>query len=41
MATLEIREDTPVSLVVVRRLAKEAAALNKKIGDPTKAIKAR
>ena len=40
MATLEIREDTPVSLAVVRRLAKEAAALNKKIGDPTKAIKA-
>ena len=41
MATLEIREDTPVSLAVVRRLAKEAAALNKKIGDPTKAIKIR
>jgi hypothetical protein len=41
MATFEIREDTPVSLAVVRRLAKEAAALNKKLGDPTKAIKAR
>ena len=41
MATLEIREDTPVSLAVVRGLAKEAAALNKKFGDPTKAIKAR
>jgi len=41
MATLEIRENTPVSLAVVRRLTKEAAALNKKIGDPTKAIKAR
>jgi hypothetical protein len=41
MATFEIREDTPVSLAVVRRLAREGAALNKKIGDPTKAIKAR
>jgi len=41
MATFEIREDTPVSLAVVRRLAKEAAALNRKLGDPTKAIKNR
>jgi len=41
MATFEIREDTPVSLAVVRRLAKEAAALNKKLGDPTRGIKAR
>ena len=36
MATLEIREDTPVSLVVVRRLAKAAVTLNRKLGDPTK-----
>lgn len=39
LATFEVLEETPVSLAVVRRLAKEAAALNKKLGDPTKAIK--
>ena len=31
MATLEIRENAPVSLAVVRRLTKEAAALNEEI----------
>jgi hypothetical protein len=39
LATLELLEDTPVSLAVIRRLAKEAAALNRKLGDPTHAIK--
>ena len=39
LATLELLEDTPVALAVVRRLAKEAVALNKKLGDPTHAIK--
>lgn len=39
LATLELLEDTPVSLPVVRRLAREAASLNRKLGDPTKAIK--
>jgi len=39
LATLELLEDTPVSLAVARRLAKEAAALNRKFGDPTHAIK--
>ena len=39
LATLELLEDTPVSLTVVRKLAKEAASLNRKLGDPTKAIK--
>lgn len=39
LATLELLEDTPVSLPVVRKLAKEAASLNRKLGDPTKAIK--
>ena len=39
LATLELLEDTPLSLAVVRRLAKEASALNKKLGDPTHAIK--
>lgn len=39
LATLELLEDTPLSLPVVRKLAKEAASLNRKLGDPTKAIK--
>jgi hypothetical protein len=39
LATLELLEDTPVSLAVVRRLAREAASLNRKFGDPTKALK--
>lgn len=39
LATLELLEDTPISLAVVRRLAKEGAALNKRLGDPTHVIK--
>jgi len=36
MATIEIREGTVVDNATVRRLAKLAAALNCKLGDPTK-----
>jgi hypothetical protein len=39
MATLELHEDTEVSLAVVRRLAKAAVTLNRKGGDPTLAAK--
>ena len=39
LATLELLEDTPVSLTIVRRLAKEGAALNRKLGDPTRVAK--
>ncbi len=39
LATLEIVEQTPVSLAIVRRLAKGAAALNGKLGDPTHVIR--
>lgn len=39
LATMEIVEGTPVSLAIVRRLAKEAVALNRKLGDPTHAIR--
>lgn len=39
MATMEIRDGTPVEPATVRRLAKEAVALNKKAGDPTLAAK--
>ena len=35
MATLVLHEDTELSLTVVRRLAKAAAALNRRMGDPT------
>jgi hypothetical protein len=35
MATLELFEDTPIAAAVATRLAKEAAALNRKLGDPT------
>ena len=37
MASLELRDDTSVSRAVVRRLTKEAVALNKALGDPTHA----
>jgi hypothetical protein len=37
MATLELREGDRIAPAVVRRLAKEAAALNLTAGDPTKA----
>lgn len=39
MATLEIREGTAVDPDTVARLAAEAAALNARLGDPTKAAK--
>lgn len=39
MATLELREDTALSLTTVRRLVKAAVALNRRIGDPTAAAK--
>jgi hypothetical protein len=39
MATLELRKDTEVSPAIVRQLAREAVALNKKLGDPTDAAK--
>lgn len=39
LATLELREDTPLRLAVVRRLAKGAAALNRNLGDPTRVMK--
>src|SRR5262245_24362783 len=35
MATLELREGMTISPAKARRLAKEAAALNRRIGDPT------
>src|SRR5262245_11390250 len=39
MATLELREGMSISPAKARRLAKEAAALNRRIGDPTLAAK--
>src|SRR5207344_2933954 len=41
MATLEIREGVTVKPAIVSRLAREAVALNKKVGDPTKAAAVR
>ncbi len=35
MATLELHEDTALSLTTVRRLTKAAVALNRRLGDPT------
>ena len=35
MATLELHEETALSLTTVRRLVKAAVALNRRIGDPT------
>jgi hypothetical protein len=35
MATIELREGESVSVKVAQRLAKEAAALNRKLGNPT------
>lgn len=37
MATLELREGTPLQRATVLRLAQEAAALNRSIGNPTAA----
>jgi len=39
MATIELREETVISSRTVRRLAREALALNEKLGDPTLAAK--
>ena len=41
MATLELKEGMSISPAKARRLAKEAAALNRRIGDPTLAAKPR
>ena len=41
MATLEIHEDTTISPTVARRLAKNAVALNKTLGDPRNAARPR
>jgi hypothetical protein len=35
MATLELREGDAISPATVRRLVKEAVALNRRLGDPT------
>ncbi len=39
MATLELREGMTIDDAIVRRLAKEAVAFNKKLSDPTEAAK--
>ena len=39
MATLELFEDTKINKATVRRLTKEAVALNKTLGDPTQVTK--
>ena len=39
MATLELREGMSTSAATVRRLTKEAVALNKTLGDPTRLAK--
>ena len=39
MATLELREGTVVSAARVKRVVKEAVALNKTLGDPTRVAK--
>jgi hypothetical protein len=41
MATFEIREGVTIKPAIVSRLARQAVALNKKVGDPTKAAAAR
>ena len=38
MATLELREGDAISASTARRLAREAVALNKTIGDPTRIV---
>ena len=37
MANLELRERDVITATLARKLAREAVALNKKLGDPTKA----
>lgn len=39
MATLELREGMNISAATARRLTKEAATLNKTLGDPTRLAK--
>jgi hypothetical protein len=39
MATLELLEGSTITPAAVRRLTREAIALNKKLGDPTLAAK--
>ena len=39
LANFELHEDTDIDSCVVRRLVREAVALNKKLGDPTKPAK--
>jgi len=39
MATLEFREGTTIKPAIVRRLTKEAASLNQRLGDPTDAAR--
>jgi hypothetical protein len=41
MATFDIREGVTIKPAVVSRLARQAVALNRKVGDPTKAAAAR
>lgn len=41
MATLELHQGDTVAKATVRRLVKEAAALDKKLGDPTAVAKRR
>jgi hypothetical protein len=41
MATFDIREGVTIKPAVVSRLARQAVALNRKVGDPTKAAVAR
>ena len=39
MATLELLKGTTISSTTVRRLTREAVALNKALGDPTKGVR--
>ena len=38
MASLELREGTTLSVETVKRLTREAVALNESVGDPTKSV---
>ncbi|HYO93858.1 MAG TPA: DUF1801 domain-containing protein [Polyangiaceae bacterium] len=41
MASLELREGTTLSVHTVKRLTREAVALNESVGDPTKSVSAK
>ena len=41
MATLELREDTPLERATVVALVQEAVQLNRSVGDPTAAASSR